>query len=186
MAEALSQIESELQRLNGAPAPDEKPGGVGTVSFVARCPFGAKDVLARVISVWKIIDQVALSDWPTVEQWNMKLPEWFTSACTSPMTQQQADAWLAGWKRLTPVEQARAESEKKWSLENWLYWMKPEDRQWFWWDAKALEDCDHIIVAVEVDAWPFPWGSLRWLFKVAGASTLEPEPADGIEHSSQT
>ena len=76
MAEALSQIESELQRLNGAPAPDEKPGGV--------------------------------------------------------------------------------------------------------------EHCDHIIVAVEVNAWPFPWGSLRWLFKVAGASTLEPEPADGIEHSSQT
>jgi len=180
MAEDLSQIEGELRRLNRAPAPDEKSSGVGTVSFVARCPLGGKDVWARVISVLKIVDETALTGWPTDEQWAVKLPEWFTSSCAAPMTQEQAERWHAWWKGLSAVEQAKAESEKRWSLDSWLYWLQPENRQWFWWDATELGDSDHIIVAVEVEAWPFPWGSLRWLFKAAGASNLEPDPADEI------
>ena len=53
--------------------------------------------------------------------------------------------------------------------------MKPENRQWFWWDAKVLEQYDHIALAIEVEAWPFPWGALRWLFRAAGASAVEAE-----------
>jgi len=122
MARGLSQIEGELGRLNRAPLQDETPGGVGAVRFVARCPFGANDVLARVISVLGIIDEVALSGWPTVEEWAAKLPEWFTSACAVPMTPQEAEHWLARWGVLSEDEQARAESEKDWSLDDWLYW----------------------------------------------------------------
>ena len=100
---------------------------------------------------------------------------WSTSACTSPMTPEQAERWRAWWKELSPDDQTRADIEKNWSLDSWLYWMETNNRQWIWWDAKALDDCAHFLVAVEVDAWPFPWGSLRWLFKAAGASGLEPE-----------
>jgi hypothetical protein len=176
MAEDI-QLEAELRRLKNAPRPDEKPGGAGTVRFVAQCPHGASDILAKVTSLLKTIDEVALNGWPTDEQWAVKLPEWFTSACAPPMTQEKAERWLAWWKGLPPDEQARAEIEKDWSLDSWLYWMEPNNRQWFWWDAKALDDCDHILVAIEVEAWPFPWGSLRWMFKAAGASALEPEEA---------
>lgn len=175
MAEDLSRLEAELRRLENAPRPDEKPGGIGTVRFVARCPLGASDVLTKVTSVLKTIDEVALTGWPTDEQWAVKLPEWFTSACASPMPQEQAEHWLVWWKGLPPDEQARAELETDWSLDSWLYWMEPNHRQWFWWDARALDDGGHILVAVEVEGWPFPWGSLRWLFKAAGASALEPE-----------
>ena len=173
MAGDVSRLEAELQRLQSGPRLGEKPSGVGTVRFVARCPLGSTDVLARATSLLKTIDKIALTDWPADEQWASKLPEWFTSACASPITQEQAERWLAWWKGLRANEQARAEIEKDWSLESWLYWMQPGNRQWFWWDAKALDDCDHILVAVEVEAWPFPWGSLRWLFKAAGASALE-------------
>jgi hypothetical protein len=175
MAGDTSRLEAELRRLGDAPHQNEKPIGVGTIRFVARCPLGAGDVLERVISVLRTIDEVALEGWPTDEQWATKLPEWFTSACASSMTPDEAERWLAWWRGLPPDEQERSEREKDWSLDSWLYWMEPCNRQWYWWDAEVLDDCDHILVAVEVEAWPFPWGALRWLFKTAGASALEPE-----------
>lgn len=175
MAGNEKELEVELLRLRNGPRPGEKPSGVGLVRFVARCPFGARDVLAKATSVLKAVDEIALTGWPSDKEWPAKLPEWFTSACAPPMTQEEADRWLRWWKALPQSEQTRAEIEKDWSLDNWLYWMQPDNRQWFWWDAKALDDCDHILVAVTVEAWPFPWGSLRWLFKAAGASALDPE-----------
>ena len=59
--------------------------------------------------------------------------------------------------------------------------MKRENRQWYWWDAKLANDGAHIFLAVQVECWPFPWGSLRWLFKAAGASNViaEEGPAKG-------
>jgi hypothetical protein len=150
MSNGTLQIEAELQRLKKAPSFDENTRGLGVVRFVAHCPIGANDVLAKVISLLKIVDETALlflsTSWPTVEQWAFKLPRWFTSVCTAPMTQQQAERWLAWWKGLPRDEQAKVEIERNWSLDNWFYWMQPENRQWFWWDAKILDDYDHIIV----------------------------------------
>lgn len=170
-----SRLHDELRRLNEGPRLDERPGGIGTVRFVAPCPFGANEVLAKVKSVLRIVDQVALTHWLSHEEWAAKLPEWFTARCAPEETREEADEWLVRWKNLPPEEQARIREEGDWSLDNWLYWLQPPNRQWFWWDAKALDDIDHIIVAVEVEAWPFPWASLKWLFKAAGASALEAE-----------
>jgi hypothetical protein len=175
MTNISSLLNAEMQRLKQGPRSADQPGGVGIVRFVARCPVGANDVLLRATSVLRTINEASLTGWLTDEQWEEKLPEWFTAACAPPMTQEQAEAWLSRWKKLPPDKQARAEIEKDWSLENWLFWMEPDNRQWFWWDAKVLDDSDHIIVAVEAAVWPFPWGSLRWLFTAAGASALEPE-----------
>jgi hypothetical protein len=91
------------------------------------------------------------------------------------MSPEKAKQWLTWWRSLPPAEQAKAEIEKDWSLENWLYWMEPSNRQWFWWDAKVLQEHDHIALAIQVEAWPFPWGALRWLFRAAGASAVEAE-----------
>ena len=175
MANNTIRLEAELRHLRNPPRADEKPHGVGTVRFVARCPFGAEEILNKVISVLEIVDEATLNGALTEEQWAFRLPEWFVSACALPMTAEQAEQWLKRWKALPSEEQTRVEIEKDWSLDNWLYWMEPENRQWFWWDAKVLDDCDHILVATEVEVWPFPWGSLRWLFKAAGAFAFEPE-----------
>jgi len=175
MTNSNLRLSAELRRLREGPHPTEQPTGIGTVRFVARCPVGAASVLRNTSDVLRIVDEAALVGWLTEEQWRDRLPSWFISACASPMTDTEANKWLAWWKNLSPEEQTRTEAEKDWSLDAWLYWMKPENRQWFWWDSRILDGCDHIVVAVEVEAWPFPWGSLRWLFRAAGASALEPE-----------
>lgn len=164
-----------MKRLESGPAPGEKPGGAGTVRFIAPCPFGATEVLHKVKAVLRIVDEVALTGWLSDEQWELRLPDWFTARCAAPISQEEAERRLAWRKSLPPDEQVRVASEMDWSLDAWLYWFEPDRREWFWWDAKTLDDVDHIIVAVEVDGWPFPWDALRWLFRAAGASELNAE-----------
>ena len=175
MQNILSRLNVELQRLQNGPALDERSGGIGTVRFLVRCSFGTRDVLAKAKEVLKIVDEATLAGWPVAGDLTPRLPEWFVSACVAEMSPEQANKWLSWWRSLPPEEQRKAEIEKDWSLENWLYWMQPSNRQWFWWDAKVLEDYDHIALAIEVEAWPFPWGALRWLFRAAGASAVEAE-----------
>ena len=52
-------------------------------------------------------------------------------------------------------------------------------RWWSWWDAVVL-DKHHILVAVQVSEWPFPWELLRWLFCGSGATDLVEEPDSDI------
>jgi hypothetical protein len=179
MANELTRLEAELRRLDHAPHPNEKPGGVGTVRFVARCPLAASDVLAKAISLLKTVDEVALGGWPAEERWAAKLPEWFTARCAPALTRDEAERRIAQRKTLPPDEQARVAQEADWSLAGWLYWMEPSHRQWFWWEARVSNDRTNLLVTIEVDGWPFPWGSLRWLFKAAGASDVEPEEDSG-------
>jgi len=95
--------------------------------------------LEKVKSVLKTVDKAALEGWPTNGK-PPNLPEWFTSGCASEMSDEQARKWLSWWKSLSPEEQARTEIEKDWSLVNWLSWMEPNNREWFWWEAKVLGD----------------------------------------------
>lgn len=171
----MKRLAEELRRLDNGPAPGEKPGGAGTVRFIAPCPLGAAEVLDRVKSVLQTVDEVALSGGLSDAQWEARLPGWFTARCAPPVSREEAERRLAWEKSLPPDEQARLNRETEWSLDAWLYWLEPSRREWFWWDAKALDDIDHIMVAVEVDGWPFPWDALRWLFKAAGASDLKAE-----------
>ena len=53
---------------------------------------------------------------------------------------------------------ARVEHEKAWSLLDWLYGSAPKP------EVVLVGRCgtrtNKIVIAVEVDDWPFPWGSL--------------------------
>jgi hypothetical protein len=90
------------------------------------------------------------------------------------MTKEESERWLARWRKLAPIQQAKEEAEKRWTLVDWLYWFDDQNRQWTWWDA-VVEGSDTIQVAAEVKCWPFPWGALRWLFKASGATKVEAE-----------
>jgi len=158
---------------SGADA-SEKPSGIG-VQFAISCPFGADEVLTKAKDILKIVGDAAIAGWPFNKNIIVKLPDWFTAACSPEMSPEDAQRWLTWWRSLSPREQRKAELEKGWSLENWLYWMEPDNRQWFWWDAKIIDN--DIALAIEVEGWPFPWGSLRWLFLASGASAIETESA---------
>jgi hypothetical protein len=68
--------------------------------------------------------------------------------------------WLSWWRSLPAAEQASVTQEKPWTLADWLYWLEPSERQWFWWDGLA-EDADTLRVTVEVYGWPAPLARLR-------------------------
>jgi hypothetical protein len=169
------QIKMEIARLKQPSSSHETPEGVGTVRFIIRCPLGADLVLENAKCVLELVASNSFGSWPDEAEWRQILPDWFVAACAPSPSQEESDRWLKWWQGLSPQEQSEAEINKDWSLDSWLYWMEPENRQWTWWDGQVVPGCDHVLVAVEVDSWPFPWGALRWLFKASGASAVESE-----------
>jgi hypothetical protein len=137
--------------------------------------MGAQDVLERVRSVLKIVNEAG-DDWHDVSQWAGRLPPWFVSACSPAMTREQVQEWVDRLRALPHDEQLKMQGEAAWTIDNWLYWMVPGNRHWWWWNASLLER-DRMMVEVLTVETPFPWGSLRWLFRAAGASDLIEAPA---------
>jgi hypothetical protein len=174
MSISPERLEKERRHLTEGPAPDEKPGGMGTVRFIARCPGNAGQVLDKAKAVLKAVNQHSTGAWPSDDQWREFLPEWFVSRCAPELTQEQAEAETARWRKLSREEQVRWEEERQWSVGNWVYWFEPTNRAWYWWDGVAIDDAT-LVIAVEVDNWPFPWGALAWLFRAAGANRVEAE-----------
>jgi hypothetical protein len=166
-----NRFEQEYQRLTVSPSPDSRPGGLGTIQFRARCLGNAAQVLARVKEVLAVVSESS-EPWPTMAEWQKRLPRWFLDRCAPAMTREQAEKWLTAWRELPPAERDRAENEKHWSLEDWLYWMEPSNRTWTWWDG-CDQDADTLALAIEVMDWPFPWGSFRWLIIASGAENVE-------------
>ena len=73
------------------------------------------------------------------------------------------------YRRSLPWEkQVSLEKNKKWSLENWLVWFKPETKEWFWWnDHKFDGEIENTNFLIEVTALddPFASGAFKWLFR---------------------
>ncbi len=96
----------------------------------------------------------------------------FVDSCEPEVSKEDMDERIAYRKSLPWKELQELLANEKWSLDSWLYWLEPENRTWFWWDAALLEEPireTYFIVAVVILEWPFPWGALKWLFKACGA-----------------
>jgi len=167
-------IGDELRRVSSGPMEGDKSGGVGSVRFVVPCQGDAALVLARAKSVLTIILQQQGENWPSFERWSQLLPKWFVEKCAPETTSEEALKKLAARRTLPADERARLVREEPWELADWIHWFEPDDRCWFWWDG-AVVDENHLLVAVEIMEWPFPWGSLAWLFRAAGAVSVAPE-----------
>lgn len=163
----------EIRHLHVGSELGEKPKGIGVVQFVASCPGNAEVVLHKCREVLEIVLNQDPDNWPTDDNWYLLLPEWFVSA-SSKKTLEEEEQWLKWWQKLSWKEQVRASKEKQWSVDNWIYWFQPDERTWFWWDA-TIESPKKIKVKVEVKELPFASGSLNWLFRAAGATSLEEE-----------
>ncbi len=162
----------EARHLRAGPRPGESAAGVGTVAVVALCP-DPQLVLGRCREVLAVVIDHQGGDWPDIAVWHDQLPEWFVAACPEE-SPEEADRWLEWWRSLPPEEQVEAERTRAWSLADWLYWLEPDERQWFWWNA-AVEGGGTLRVAVEVPGWPAPLGALEWLLRAAGATTVTVE-----------
>jgi hypothetical protein len=167
----------EQRHLDRGPEADERPGGVGTVSVVAKCRGDAGVVVERGRQVLRSLLANEGPLWPSVDEWRQIIPAWFVEACAPEQSREEVEGWLRWWRSLPPEEQAQASRERRWTLADWLYWMDPSERQWFWWDA-AVEDPDTLRVVVEVSGWPAPLGALEWLLRTSGAvEVVHEQPA---------
>lgn len=169
-----SRFSREAERLQNAPGLDERPAGLGTVQFIASCAGDAEASLKRAKEIMAIVSGATFATWPPIDIWSDLLPDWFVSACARARTEAESADFMKWWRTLPPDEQAAVERTERWSLESWLYWMEPDNREWTWWDGCAVNP-DTILIAVEARDWPFAWGALRWLFRAAGAIGLEAE-----------
>jgi hypothetical protein len=164
----------ELRHLQAGAEVNEQPSGLGTVCFKVLCANNSTDVLQKAKSVLQAVVQMDCDDWDSIDAWRTLLPRWFIDCCAPTMTKEQTEQWLEQWRRLSPEEQRQAESEQCWALEDWLYWLQPAQRTWFWWGA-LIDDSDTLHVVVEVEDWPFAWDSLSWLLRASGALNVESE-----------
>lgn len=166
-------MSTELERLQRGPEQNESPGGIGTVRFIARCPGNAGEVLAIAKSALEVAIRLSHSGVFEESEWMAALPDRFVKNSAPHPSQDEIDR-----ESVLPLEdRILLQTEKKWSLRMFMNSFLPEldMRRWSWWDAAILDE-SHIVVAVEVKEWPFPWQALRWLFKASGAFDLEPEP----------
>jgi len=161
---------TELERLRHGVRPDLTPGGMGTVRFIAKCNGDAEAVLSTCKTVLiKILELVEKRY--SEESWAASLPRRFVDACPPFPTAEEMEAY----QRLPLEERVERDRREGWPLRAVMNAFLVLERWWSWWDAVIL-DKDHIAVAVQVSEWPFPWESLRWLFRSSGAVDLEPEP----------
>lgn len=160
----------ELRHVTEGFRPGEVPGGAGLVEIIVH-GTDARSVLARVREVLHAVLDQSGSGWPDVADWRHLLPEWFVVASAPEHTHRDNEDWLTWWRQLSPDERVKVEQDQPWSLTDWLHWMQPDNRTWFWWDAD-VEDEHTMKVYVEVIGWPAPLGALEWLLKAAGASEV--------------
>lgn len=72
------------------------------------------------------------------------------------------------WRRALPAEQqASVVDDKKWTLSAWLFWLQPDERQWYFWDSR-VESKNQLRVQVQIVDYPL-LGALEWLLRSAGA-----------------
>ena len=147
---------------------------LGSFSFHVTTVCQSSVALIEAKNVLAIIDQRSFGKWPSISEWKKLLPAEFVSTFRLPLSKEQAEEWLTWWRRLNPEEQMDAENKRVWSLEDWLYWMQPDNRCWFWQASKLIDECQ-IRFYLNAFEWPFPWGSFRCLLLGVGAKEVTSE-----------
>jgi hypothetical protein len=158
----------EERHLVSGPRPGENPGGARLVSVAASCHGDADQVLSRCREVMLSMLADAGPPWPSTTKWLESLPPWFVARCAPQRTRQEAQQWLDRWRTLPAEERSSVADEVNWSVSDWLFWLEPSERQWYWWDA-VVQNSDRLWLVVEIEGWPVALGALRWLLRASGA-----------------
>ena len=163
----------ELRRIDSGPAPGERPTGI-LLELSAISSGRSREVLTKAREVMKAV--LSNSDpWPDLDDWRHVLPAWFVERSAPEQTKEEAERWLAWWRKLPPEAQAQATEELRWSIADWLYWLEPEQRQWYWWDGRVV-DQDTVRIVIDALDSPTALGALEWLLKAAGAERVAEAP----------
>lgn len=160
----------EIRHVDFGPTSGETPGEAGLVDVSIVTDRPAVEVVERARGVLRAVASMRPDEMSSPDGARRRLPDWFVAGCDPERSAEADERWLAWWRSLDPKARLRAAAEHPWSLSEWLHWMDPGQRQWYWWDAH-VDSARAATVTVEVAGWPTPLGSLEWLLRVAGAST---------------
>ena len=161
----------ELRHVRFGPWPQEQPGGAGTVTLTARTS-DPHELIARCIEVMTALLEETTQPWPSPDTWAQVLPSWFVNRCAPENTPEEHSAWHARWRGLNQDRRMIEARTRPWSLSDWLHWLEPDERTWYWWHA-ATDGAREARIEVTVPGWPAPLGSLEWLLKACGAEYVE-------------
>ena len=171
-SEFSKQLLLERERFENPPDHTVKATGVGIARFIIRCNNNADEVLNLAKRVLVIVNYNSELVWPSFEEWSKILPNKFVNNCAPELSKSESEKEI-NYRRSLPWEkQVSLEKNKKWSLGNWLVWLEPETREWFWWNAHKFDgeiENTHFLIEVTALDDPFTSGALKWLFKACGA-----------------
>ena len=140
-------LEEERRRLAGGADAEAPPAELDVIEV--ECEVGAALAQERVREALTPVLEHQEGAWPSLDEWKTLLPSWFVEACVDD--RQVRDCVL-----------------DKWSLRAWLHWLQPDQRQWRWWDAEAVDET-RLRVRLLPLADPYLKGSVNWLLAVAAA-----------------
>lgn len=166
-------MSTELERLANGPLVGEKPCGLGSVRFIGSSLGNSKEVLVLARDTLKASLELCEEGIFDETAWSERLPSKFVLRCGKAPSKEEIEAAML---TRSVDERAAIQANDSWSVGMFMNSFLPEldMRYWEWWDAEVL-DADSFVVAVAVRDWPFPWESLRWLFRGSGATDLRPE-----------
>lgn len=172
----IELLKKEEFRLQHGAGDNEPIGGLGTNRYIAFCNEDATLVLNRCKEVLLLINQTMQKRILTDHEWMDLLPDYFVYRCRPERDSNDIAEQEIGIKNkiescLSGEEYLVWENMIPWSFSGWIYWFQEMERYWYWWDAATYKE-SHIVVAVEIHEWPYPSGSLSWLFRGCGANYL--------------
>jgi len=169
----MDQIKFELKRLLGGTTSDINSEGKTIVPYEVASSTDIGVVIEKATNILIIADKLSLDGlWPSRDQWAVRLPVWFVSACSPEKTPEQLKLYLEWWDGLNREQKLEyAKTPRNWSLMNWTHAISPNRRSWLWWDSRAISDTRSIL-RILVDGHPFSTGSLEWLLRASGADTI--------------
>ena len=165
-------VEAERARLLHGPVPGARPTGF-LVRFSAPCSGDPRDVLAKARAVLAAVDEATLSGWPPDHEWASRLPAWFVAECAPEQSREAAEREMEAHRALPWKDQALLAQTEKWSLLNWVFWFRPEERAWYWWDSAAPPDNRKVVVEVVAEGSPIASGALDWLLRASGSGPID-------------
>jgi hypothetical protein len=164
--------EVELRHLTERHLADRDADGVGLVELIVSTRRSPQHLIDRCREVLIAVVSTPPEPWPSNDQWAGLLPPWFVDGCAAEESEEDSEQWLAWWRTLSHEDQFAASEAAQWSLADWIHWFQPDERQWYWFDGRVIDE-SRAAVQVELDGWPAPLGSLKWLLRVAGAQNVE-------------
>lgn len=172
-SEFSKQLLLERERFENPPDHTVKATGVGIARFIIRCNNNADEVLNLAKRVLVIVNYNSELVWPSFELWKKILPDIFINHCAKELTEEEVKNQQIYWDSLSYEQKIEeAKKDKAWTLSNWLAWLEPDCREWFWWNAHKFDgeiENTHFLIEVTALDDPFSSGALKWLFRACGA-----------------